>query len=63
MSSLVFTGFVHADPHAGNLILTDDGRLAFLDFGLMGALPLLSSPNCGVFCNVFKLLKLLGFLK
>ena len=38
MSSLVFTGFVHADPHAGNLILTEDGRLAFLDFGLMGDL-------------------------
>lgn len=36
VSSLVFTGFVHADPHAGNLILTEDGRLAFLDFGLMG---------------------------
>ena len=36
VSSLLFTGFVHADPHAGNLILTEDGRLAFLDFGLMG---------------------------
>jgi len=36
VSSLVFTGFVHADPHEGNLLLTDDGRLAFLDFGLMG---------------------------
>ena len=28
---------LQADPHAGNLILTEDGRLAFLDFGLMGA--------------------------
>lgn len=36
VSSLIFTGFVHADPHEGNLLLTDDGRLAFLDFGLMG---------------------------
>jgi len=36
VSSLVFTGFVHADPHAGNMLLTEDGRLAFLDFGLMG---------------------------
>lgn len=36
VSSLVFTGFVHADPHAGNMLLTADGRLAFLDFGLMG---------------------------
>ena len=32
---LVCTGLVHADPHEGNLLLTDDGRLAFLDFGLM----------------------------
>lgn len=36
VSSLVFTGFVHADPHEGNMLVTDDGRLAFLDFGLMG---------------------------
>lgn len=36
VSSLIFTGFVHADPHEGNFMVTDDGRLAFLDFGLMG---------------------------
>ena len=34
-SSLVVTGIVHADPHEGNLMLADDGRLVFLDFGLM----------------------------
>jgi ubiquinone biosynthesis protein len=28
----------HADPHAGNLFLTDDGRLALLDWSLVGAL-------------------------
>jgi hypothetical protein len=31
----VLTGYVHADPHEGNLMLADDGRLVFLDFGLM----------------------------
>lgn len=31
-------GFFHGDPHPGNLILMDDGRLAFLDFGLTGTL-------------------------
>ena len=36
-ASLVLTGFVHADPHEGNLMLADDGRLVFLDFGLMSA--------------------------
>ena len=34
-ASLVLTGIVHADPHEGNLMLADDGRLVFLDFGLM----------------------------
>lgn len=28
----------HADPHAGNLIYTDDGRLAILDWSLVGRL-------------------------
>ncbi|MED5369608.1 MAG: AarF/ABC1/UbiB kinase family protein [Myxococcota bacterium] len=31
-------GFFHADPHPGNLIVTDRGQLAFLDFGLCGSL-------------------------
>ena len=26
-------GFFHGDPHPGNLMLLDDGRLAYLDFG------------------------------
>jgi len=32
---LLITGFVHADPHEGNLLYTHDGRIAFLDFGLV----------------------------
>ncbi len=28
----------HADPHAGNLFVTDDGRLAILDWSLVGCL-------------------------
>jgi ubiquinone biosynthesis protein len=31
-------GVYHADPHSGNVLLTDDGRLALLDFGLLGRL-------------------------
>ncbi len=31
-------GFFHGDPHPGNLILTPDGRLALLDFGMVGYL-------------------------
>lgn len=28
-------GFVHADPHPGNVLLTDDHRLALLDLGMV----------------------------
>ena len=34
-ASMVLTGYVHADPHEGNLMLREDGNLVFLDFGLM----------------------------
>ncbi len=28
-------GFVHADPHPGNVLLTSDGRLALIDLGMV----------------------------
>src|SRR5919108_400142 len=31
-------GVYHADPHRGNVLLTADGQLALLDFGLLGRL-------------------------
>ena len=31
-------GRFHADPHPGNVILLDDGRLGLVDFGLVGVL-------------------------
>jgi ubiquinone biosynthesis protein len=31
-------GRYHADPHGGNVLLTPDGRLALLDFGMVGRL-------------------------
>jgi ubiquinone biosynthesis protein len=31
-------GTFHADPHAGNLLVTDDGQLGVLDFGKVGRL-------------------------
>jgi len=35
---VVVEGVYHADPHSGNVLLTADGRLALLDFGLIGRL-------------------------
>lgn len=35
MTQLLDKGFFHADPHPGNMMRTDDGKLAILDFGLM----------------------------
>lgn len=35
---LIRYGFFHGDVHAGNLLLLDDGRLGFLDFGIIGRL-------------------------
>ncbi|XP_023332395.1 uncharacterized protein LOC111704403 isoform X2 [Eurytemora carolleeae] len=37
---LLETGFFHADPHPGNLLVTQDGRLALIDFGLMADVPI-----------------------
>ncbi len=31
-------GFFHADPHSGNLIILENNRLCFVDFGMMGHL-------------------------
>ncbi|MFW6354239.1 MAG: ABC1 kinase family protein, partial [Verrucomicrobiota bacterium] len=37
-AQITVTGFFHADPHPGNLLVTDNGRLCFLDWGLAGQL-------------------------
>ncbi|MFZ1946301.1 MAG: AarF/ABC1/UbiB kinase family protein [bacterium] len=31
-------GFFHADPHPGNLFVTEDGRIGVVDFGIVGRL-------------------------
>mmetsp|Transcript_18187 Transcript_18187/g.45027 ORF Transcript_18187/g.45027 Transcript_18187/m.45027 type:complete len:812 (+) Transcript_18187:155-2590(+) len=35
VDQLMTTGLFHADPHRGNLLKTQDGNLAFLDYGMM----------------------------
>ena len=38
LRQLLEHGFFHADPHPGNLLATPDGRMAYLDFGMMDQL-------------------------
>lgn len=40
LRQLLEFGFFHADPHPGNLFATYDGRMAYIDFGMMDQLSL-----------------------
>lgn len=35
---IMIDGFFHADPHPGNLIVTEDNKLCYIDEGMMGIL-------------------------
>jgi ubiquinone biosynthesis protein len=39
LRSILHDGFLHADPHPGNLLLTPDGRLAIIDLGMVAHVP------------------------
>ena len=36
MKQILLDGLFHADPHPGNIFLTDDGKVALLDLGMVG---------------------------
>lgn len=36
LKQMVVDGIFHCDPHPGNILLTHDGHLALLDFGMVG---------------------------
>lgn len=38
LKQILVDGFFHADPHPGNVFLTDDGRIALLDLGMVARL-------------------------
>jgi predicted unusual protein kinase regulating ubiquinone biosynthesis (AarF/ABC1/UbiB family) len=38
LHQILIDGFFHADPHPGNVLVTDDGRLALIDLGMTGHL-------------------------
>jgi ubiquinone biosynthesis protein len=43
-------GFFHADPHPGNIFVLKDGRLALVDFGIVGRV---TEENMEYFANSF----------
>ncbi|HUG39746.1 MAG TPA: AarF/UbiB family protein [Longimicrobiales bacterium] len=38
LKQILVDGFFHADPHPGNVFITEDGRIALLDLGMTAAL-------------------------
>ena len=36
LNQVMINGFFHADPHPGNIFVTQDNRLCLLDFGMVG---------------------------
>lgn len=39
LTSILDDGFLHADPHPGNLLVTPAGRLAVIDLGMVSSVP------------------------
>jgi ubiquinone biosynthesis protein len=39
LQQILVDGFFHADPHPGNVLLTEDRRLGLIDVGMIGRLP------------------------
>jgi len=53
LKQLLEDGFFHADPHPGNLLVTDSGHLAFFDFGMVGRItPVLQAQMIDAFFHV-----------
>ena len=55
VAQLTYTGFVHADPHEGNILLDErDGSLVFLDFGLVAEVeePIMEGFARGIQCMI-----------
>jgi predicted unusual protein kinase regulating ubiquinone biosynthesis (AarF/ABC1/UbiB family) len=54
LQQIIQDGVFHADPHPGNLMLTDDGRLALIDLGMVGRV------SAGMQESILRLLVALG---
>jgi ubiquinone biosynthesis protein len=54
LEQILLFGFVHGDPHGGNVLVLPDGRLGFLDFGIVCRLdPTLRENLVRLFSAIF----------
>jgi ubiquinone biosynthesis protein len=53
LQQIFVLGIFHGDPHPGNLFVTDDGRICFHDFGLIGVLDRATRRKLAAFTNAF----------
>lgn len=53
MSQIFEHGFFHADPHPGNILIQETGRICLIDYGMVGKLSTRDKFNfAGVFINM-----------
>ena len=60
VSSVLTNEWFHADVHAGNLLVLTDGRVAFIDFGIVGAIPSSTAEGMLDFVRAFPAGDMLG---
>ena len=60
LEQLLEHGFFHADPHPGNLLALNDGRLCYLDFGMMSEVS--RESRSGLMPNFFTSFKFVNFV-
>lgn len=48
LKQVVRDGFFHADPHPSNFLIQEDGKLVYLDFGMMGKFSKNMQENLGL---------------
>ncbi len=63
LTQLLETGFFHADPHPGNLLVTPEGKLGLIDFGLCAEVPLPDTKVVLLLCIKEKWCEVRGWVR
>ena len=55
LKQVFIDGFFHADPHPGNILILDDNKIAFVDFGIVGVFDeKMKEDATNLFCGIIK---------